>query len=119
MFALLFGSDGLGVPRDAAYAWWTALQRASWTEAAALRGIFALYKDEPGSFDHWVTLFREQLAPQRLIQITEALIQEGLLARPVAVVVEDIILKNVTNEGRWAFETSWLQWTGHFQVLRV
>jgi hypothetical protein len=112
LFCLVFGSTFLAVPRDDAYAWWQALTSATGSDAVALRGVFMLHQIGPNSREYWQTLLCYQLRPTRLVAVTEELVEEGVLSRRVATVVEEVIFAQTTAQGGWALREKWLTFAG-------
>lgn len=112
-YAVAFGSGFLGVLEDDAYTWWSACTQAVWSEAVALRGVFLMTKIEPATRDHWQHLFCEQLAPRRLVRVTELLVQEQVLDREVANRIEACILAQTTATGCWSLAPDWLERVGY------
>ena len=102
IFNLMFGTGVLRVRASDAYALWGALSRSHWSEPIALRGAFTFHKAEDvHNREYALWLLHEQLSPQRLIKVVEALVQEGRLERAIASRLEGAILARMTANGTW------------------
>lgn len=100
LFAFLF--DVLRAHQPDAYELWRALDRAHWSEAQALKGLFAFNK--PQDLHTEADGFRflhSQLAPARIVLTIEALVQERQLPRATATRVEECVFRRMTASGAW------------------
>ena len=75
---------------------WRALERAQWSEAHAFRHSLLLFDARPRLTPDAVVRFVDQVAsPQRLIELLEALVQEGRLSRHEANTLMEAVLARV------------------------
>jgi hypothetical protein len=100
IWQLLMGYFELEVPLSRA--WWTGLERSTWSETRAFYHMLRLFDARPGTdIDQVMTFVQELTTPQTIVDVLEALVQERLLSRRKAIALEEAVLARVDREGRW------------------
>ena len=87
------------VPIALAVTWWHALGRSHHARALAVRQAVLLFDAAPVAEAYH--LVYGVCAPQAVIEVLEALVDEGQLPRSQATAIEEAVLHNVDREGEW------------------
>src|ERR1043166_144762 len=87
------------VPASLAVTWWRALARSHHARALAVRQAVILFDAAPVAEAYH--LVYGVCAPQAVIEVLEALVDEGQLPRGQATAIEEAVLRNVDREGEW------------------
>jgi len=87
------------VPASLAVAWWQALGQSHHPRALAVREAVLLYDAAPVAEAYH--LVYGVCAPQAVMEILEALVDEGQLPRSQATTIEEAVLRYVDQEGQW------------------
>ena len=87
------------VPASLAVAWWQALGQSHHPRALAVREAVLLFDAAPVAEAHH--LVYGVCAPQAVMEILEALVDEGQLPRSQATTIEEAVLRYVDQEGQW------------------
>jgi hypothetical protein len=87
------------VPASLAVTWWRALGRSHHGRALAVRQAVLLFDAAPVAEAYH--LVYGVCAPHALIEVLEALVDEGQLPRSQATAIEEAVLRNVDREGEW------------------
>ena len=87
------------VPASLAVPWWQALGRSQHARALAVRQEVLLFDAAPVAEAYH--LVYGVCAPQAVIEVLEALVEEGQLPRSQATAIEEAVLRNIDREGEW------------------
>lgn len=92
------------LPASMAWTWWRAIARARWSASVEWRTVFLAFDrrctGRPN--EHVVALFFHQhCAPQDLVTLIEALVQEQVLLRRDGRRIEEIVLGLCDAQGQW------------------
>jgi hypothetical protein len=87
------------VPESLAVTWWRALGRSHHACALAVHQAVLLFDAAPVVEAYH--LVYGACAPQAVIEVLEALVDEGQLPRGHATAIEEAVLRNVDREGDW------------------
>jgi hypothetical protein len=87
------------VPESLAVTWWRALGRSHHARALAVHQAVLLFDAAPVAEAYH--LVYGVCAPQAVIEVLEALVDEGQLPRSHATAIEEAVLGNVDREGDW------------------
>ena len=87
------------VPASLAVPWWQALGRSQHARALAVRQAVFLFDAAPVAEAYH--LVYGVCAPQAVIEVLEALVDEGQLPRSQATAIEEAVLRNIDREGEW------------------
>jgi hypothetical protein len=87
------------VPDSLTVTWWRALGRSHHARALAIRQAVLLFDATPVAEAYH--LVYGVCAPQAVIEVLEALVDEGQLPRSHATAIEEAVLRNVDREGEW------------------
>ena len=87
------------VPASLAVTWWRALARSHHARALAVRQAVLLFDAAPVAEAYH--LVHGVCAPQAVIEVLEALVEERQLPRSSATAIEEAVLRNVDREGEW------------------
>ena len=87
------------VPASLAIPWWHALGQSHHARALTVRQAVLLFDDAPVVEAHH--LVYGMCAPQAVIEVLEALVDEGQLPRNQATAIEEAVLYHVDREGEW------------------
>jgi len=87
------------VPASLAVPWWQALGHSHHARALAVRQAVLLFDAAPVAEAYH--LVYGVCAPQAVIEVLEALVDEGQLPRSQATAIEEAVLRNVDREGEW------------------
>jgi len=87
------------VPASLAVTWWRALGRSHHARALAVRQTVLLFDAAPVAEAYH--LVYGVGAPQDVIEVLEALVDEEQLLRSQATAIEEAVLRNVDREGEW------------------
>jgi len=87
------------VPPSLAVTWWQALGRSHHARALAIRQAVLLFDAAPVAEAYH--LVYGACVPQAVIEVLEALVDEGQLPRSHATAIEEAVLRNVDREGEW------------------
>ncbi len=87
------------VPASLAVPWWQALGRSQHARALAVRQAVLLFDAAPVAEAYH--LVYGVCAPQAVIEVLEALVDEGQLPRSQATAIEEAVLCNIDREGEW------------------
>jgi hypothetical protein len=89
----------LAVPASLAVTWWRALGRSHHARALTVHQAVLLFDAAPVAEAYH--LVYGVCAPQAVIEVLEALVDEGQLPRSQATAIEEAVLRNVDREGEW------------------
>jgi hypothetical protein len=87
------------VPASLAVTWWRALGRSHHARALAVHQAVLLFDAAPVAEAYH--LVYGVCAPQAVIEVLEALVDEGQLPRSQVTAIEEAVLRNVDREGEW------------------
>ena len=87
------------VPASLAVTWWRALGRSHHARALAVHQAVLLFDAAPVAEVYH--LVYSVGAPPAVIEVLEALVDEGQLPRSQATAIEETVLRNVDREGQW------------------
>jgi hypothetical protein len=87
------------VPASLAVTWWRALACSHHARALAVRQAVLLFEAAPVAEAYH--LVYGVCVPQAVIEVLEALVDEGQLPRSQATAIEEALLRNVDREGEW------------------
>jgi len=87
------------VPGSLAMAWWQALGQSQHPRALAVREGVLLFDAAPVAEAYH--LVHGVCAPQAVMEVLEALVDEGQLPRSQATTIEEAVLRYVDSEGQW------------------
>ena len=87
------------MPDSLAVTWWQALSRSHHTRALAVRQAVLLFDAAPVAEVY--SLVYGVCAPQAVIEVLEALVDEGQLPRSQATAIEEAVLCHVDREDEW------------------
>jgi len=87
------------VPTALAVTWWRALGCSHHARALDVRQGVLLFDDAPVAEAYH--LVYGVCAPQAVIEVLEALVDEGQLPRSQATAIEEAVLRHVDREGEW------------------
>ena len=87
------------VPASLAVVWWQALSQSHHPRALAVRQAVLLFDAAPVVEAYH--LLHGVGAPQAVIEVLEALVDEGQLPRSQATAIEEAVLCHVDREGEW------------------
>jgi len=87
------------VPASLAVIWWRALGHSHHARARAVRQAVLLFDAAPVAEAYH--LVYGVCAPQAVIEVLEALVDEGELPRGQATAIEEAVLRNIDREGEW------------------
>ena len=87
------------VPAALAVVWWQALSQSHHPRALAVRQAVLLFDAAPVAEAYH--LVYGICAPQTVIEVLEALVDEGQLLRRQATAIEEAVLCHVDREGEW------------------
>jgi len=87
------------VPASLAVTWWWALGRSQHARALAIHQAVLLFDAVPVAEAYH--LVYGVCAPQAVIEVLEALVDEGELPRGQATAIEEAVLRNIDREGEW------------------
>src|SRR5712692_4248957 len=85
------------VPASLAVDWWRALSRSHHPRALAIRQAVLLFDAAPVAEAYH--LVYGICAPQAVMEVLEALVDEGQLSRLQATTIEEVVLRCVDREG--------------------
>jgi hypothetical protein len=91
--------DHWQVPAFLAVLWWQALSRSHHPRAQAVRQAVLLFDAAPVTEAYH--LVYGVGAPQAVMEVLEALVDESQLLRSQATAIEEAVLRNVDREGEW------------------
>jgi hypothetical protein len=87
------------LPGALAQQWWRALSLAEHGRPLSWRQALLLYGPAPtGDSRH---LIHSASAPQKVMDVLEDLVEEGLLSRQTASQIQERVLRQVSRDGRW------------------
>jgi hypothetical protein len=87
------------VPASLALIWWQALSQSHHPRALAVRQAVLLFDAAPVAETYH--LIYGICAPQTVIEVLEALVDEGQLLRRQATAIEEAVLCHVDRDGEW------------------
>jgi hypothetical protein len=87
------------VPDSLTVPWWRALGRSHHARALAIRQAVLLFDAAPVAEVYH--LVYGVCAPQAVIEVLEALVDERQLPRGQATAIEEAVLRNIDREGEW------------------
>jgi hypothetical protein len=87
------------VPASLAVTWWWALGRSHHARALAIHQAVLLFDAAPVAEAYH--LVYGVCAPQAVIEVLEALVDEEELPRGQATAIEEAVLRNIDREGEW------------------
>ena len=87
------------VPASLAVTWWRALACSHHARALAVRQAVLFFEAAPVAEAYH--LVYGVCVPQAVIEVLEALVDEGQLPRSQATAIEEALLRNVDREGEW------------------
>jgi hypothetical protein len=91
--------DSWQVPAALAVVWWQALSQSHHPGALAVRQAVLLFDAAPVAEAYHLVYGIG--APQTVIAVLEALVDEGQLLRRQATAIEEAVLCHVDREGQW------------------
>jgi len=87
------------VPASLVVPWWQALGRSQHAQVMAVRQAVLLFDAAPVAEAYH--LVYGVCAPQAVIEVLEALVDEGQLPRSQATAIEEAVLCNIDREREW------------------
>ena len=87
------------VPASLDVTWWQSLDHSYHARALAIRQAVLLFDAAPVAEVY--SLVYGVCVPQAVIEVLEALVDEGQLPRSQATAIEEAVLRNVDREGEW------------------
>jgi hypothetical protein len=87
------------VPAALAWIWWQALSQSYHPRALAVRQAVLLFDAAPVAEAYHLVC--GVCAPQAVMEVIEALVDEDQLSRSQATAIEEAVLRNVDREGEW------------------
>lgn len=91
------------LPQSMAWLWWRALCKAQWSAAAQWRETFLNFErpDRVLSRDLIEGFLQEIARPKHLMDLLEALMEEGKLLRRDAHHLQELVLTQTDRDGQW------------------
>ena len=91
------------LPQSMAWLWWRALTKAQWSQAGAWRETFCDFErpDRVLSRDLIEGFLQEIATPKHLVDLLEALREEGKLLRRDAHHLQELVLTQTDRDGHW------------------